>query len=361
MHLKSSLPDTLFLWLEPGDKPMLPTSLVSHLKTVVLNGPGVAKYRSSLPQQYPSITWKVLATDPVERNFTSDTPRYIWWYRPHLATYHWDPYIFYQLKDGLHADLTLAVEEVPGEMPHIALNPFNRLVPDSSHFNGWQILRLGLISKDLVKSHQSVLMSQELSTSWPATWDVAGLPQRSLNPIYDKSAVFIDRDGVLNHRLPGDYVKKPEEFEWLPNTWKAVRRLSTRFDYLFIVTNQQGVGKGLMSGADLDVIHMQMLEELQNSKARVDGIYQCIGLSFENPPCRKPNTGMAWEAKEAFPDFSWSRSWMAGDTLSDLTFGLRLGMRVGAIMDHANSGEALLADRVCPDLYAFARSFKSNG
>ncbi|HPG08322.1 MAG TPA: HAD-IIIA family hydrolase [Saprospiraceae bacterium] len=358
MHLKSILPDHLILWLEPGDRTMLPTSIVSQLKTGLLAGPGAQKYWRSLQLQYPSIHWQLLSGESLEQQMISCNTDRLWWYRPHAVTYHWDPYIFYQLTAGLDAILTLAIEEASNDSPGIALNPFNRLGTRTSPFNVWRPLGLGLISKEWIRKITVDQISQDFSATFPAEWDVAGIPQRSLNPIPGKRALFLDRDGVLNKRLPADYVKHPGEFEWLPNTWKAVRRLSTRFDYVFIVTNQQGIGKGLMSSDDLDVIHMQMLDALRNSKARVDGIYHCAGLSFENPPCRKPNTGMAWEAKTAFPDFSWSRSWMAGDAISDLIFGLRLGMQTAAIMEHANQKVAMLSDRISPDLYAFARSFK---
>ncbi|MCS6819569.1 MAG: histidinol phosphate phosphatase, partial [Chitinophagales bacterium] len=67
--------------------------------------------------------------------------------------------------------------------------------------------------------------------------------------------LFLDRDGVINLHYPNDYVKSVEEFIFLEGALDAIRDLSRVFKRIIVVTNQQGVGKGLMSEADLDLIH----------------------------------------------------------------------------------------------------------
>ncbi|MCB0656007.1 MAG: HAD family hydrolase [Saprospiraceae bacterium] len=352
MSLK--LPNGILLWLDASSKPMLPSALLPYLEHAWLAGPAWKSHHRALQHQYPTLKWHETG-DP---NPDPEQQTELWWYQPHQQDYHWNPTVFYHLATGIGVPITMAVRQ-DQEEEQVALDPFNRILPVATPMNSWQMLGLGLIRPNpphTWAAFTSSDLAKDLSLAIPR----AGLPVRPTHPSDPgKRAVFIDRDGVLNRRLPGDYVKTLKEFEWLPNTWKAVRRLSNRFDYVFIVTNQQGVGKGIMSGADLEVIHLQMLDELKQSKARVDGIYACPGLKSEHPPCRKPNTGMAWQAKTEFPDIDWSQSWMAGDALSDLEFGLRLGMQVAAIMEQAPAPAAVLANRVCSDLYAFAKSFKS--
>lgn len=140
-------------------------------------------------------------------------------------------------------------------------------------------------------------------------------------------SLFLDRDGVLNRRIVGDYVRNWSQFEWLPGVLDALALLRPHFDYLFIVTNQQGVGKELMQAEDLDEIHAQLQLEAKAAGAEIDAVYSCTELAKDNPSCRKPNTGMAMQAKKDFPEIDFHNAWMLGDSLSDLQFGVRLGMR----------------------------------
>jgi D-glycero-D-manno-heptose 1,7-bisphosphate phosphatase len=138
--------------------------------------------------------------------------------------------------------------------------------------------------------------------------------------------LFLDRDGVINRHRPGDYVKTWDEFEFLPGTLQALAGLSTRFRFIFIVTNQRGVSKGLMSEAMLKSIHERMLVEINKSGGRIDKIYYCTASSKEDIN-RKPNPGMALQAKRDFPEIEFTRSVMVGDSDSDIEFGKRLGMK----------------------------------
>ena len=68
--------------------------------------------------------------------------------------------------------------------------------------------------------------------------------------------LFLDRDGVINRRLPGAYVQHWDQFEFLPGVLPALSILANYFAHLIIVTNQQGIGKGLMTESDLQKIHL---------------------------------------------------------------------------------------------------------
>ena len=146
-------------------------------------------------------------------------------------------------------------------------------------------------------------------------------------PVIDNSwALFLDRDGVINRRLPGEYVKKWEEFEWLPGGLEAIVGLAQKFGRVFVVTNQQGIGKGLMTEEMLARIHASMLEEVADAGGRIDAVYHCPDLSTHKPNCRKPAPAMALQAKREFPEVDFRRSVMVGDSVSDMQFGQALGM-----------------------------------
>jgi D-glycero-D-manno-heptose 1,7-bisphosphate phosphatase len=139
--------------------------------------------------------------------------------------------------------------------------------------------------------------------------------------------LFLDRDGVINERLPGDYIKKWEEFKFLPGVLDALSVFSVSFRRIFIVTNQAGIEKGMYSHEDLSLIHDQMMEYILYHGGRIDEIYYCPFKGDLDPLCRKPNPGMALEAKKDYPEISFARSIMIGDSDSDIAFGNNLGMK----------------------------------
>ena len=138
--------------------------------------------------------------------------------------------------------------------------------------------------------------------------------------------LFLDRDGVINRHRPDDYVKTWAEFEFLPGTLEALAKLSNSFRYILIVTNQRGVSKGLFSEQMLKSIHERMLAEISKNGGRIDGIYYCTALA-NNDFNRKPNPGMALQAKRDYPEIEFTSSIMIGDSDSDIEFGKRLGMK----------------------------------
>lgn len=179
-------------------------------------------------------------------------------------------------------------------------------------------------------------------------------------------SLFLDRDGVLNRRIIGDYVRNWSQFEWLPQVLDALALLRPHFDYIFVVTNQQGVAKGFMKPEDLQQIHEQLQLETAKVGCNIDAVYSCPDLAVNNPPCRKPNIGMALQAKKDFPDIDFTAAWMLGDSLSDLQFGERAGMCPIWILgkEDINPAQAkemqALAINQYEGLWAFAKAYVSN-
>ncbi|MBW6478605.1 MAG: HAD-IIIA family hydrolase [Bacteroidales bacterium] len=143
----------------------------------------------------------------------------------------------------------------------------------------------------------------------------------------DKSwNLFLDRDGVINKRLMDKYVLSTSDFEFIDGVVESIAWFSGVFNLIFVVTNQQGIGKGMMTEQDLKQIHDQMIGEIESKGGRIDKIYHCPALKDERSFYRKPLPGMAIKAKKDFPEIEFKRSVMVGDTLSDMRFGKSMKM-----------------------------------
>jgi histidinol-phosphate phosphatase family protein len=137
--------------------------------------------------------------------------------------------------------------------------------------------------------------------------------------------LFLDRDGVINYENPGNYVRNWKEFRFYPGLAENIAFLNTRFQKTILATNQRGIPKGLMTIADLEDIHRQMLAAIAQKGGHFDRIYYCADMDI-NSPCRKPNAGMALQAARDFPQIDLSRSLMVGNNISDMGFGRNAGM-----------------------------------
>jgi histidinol-phosphate phosphatase family protein len=138
--------------------------------------------------------------------------------------------------------------------------------------------------------------------------------------------LFLDRDGVLNYDTPGDYVRNWSKFNFFDTTFSAMEKLANIFNLILIVTNQRGVGLGLMTQQNLDEIHQNMLAEITANNGRIDKIYFSTDTDKINSTNRKPATGMGLQAKQDFNEIDFSCSIMVGNNISDMQFGRNLGM-----------------------------------
>lgn len=160
-------------------------------------------------------------------------------------------------------------------------------------------------------------------------------------------AVFLDRDGTINRKAPdGEYITRPEEVEVLPGAAAAIRRLNEAGLTVIVATNQRGIALGRMSEADLEAVHAELEQQLEDAaRARLDAIFHCphdVGTC----DCRKPATGMFRQAQERYPWLDPRRSAMVGDGEDDVAAGRSLGMsslRLGAdVPDLAAAVDQLL-------------------
>jgi D-glycero-D-manno-heptose 1,7-bisphosphate phosphatase len=138
--------------------------------------------------------------------------------------------------------------------------------------------------------------------------------------------LFLDRDGVINKKLEQRYVTNFDEFVFVKNSDIAIRKLHKIFKRILIVTNQQGIGKGIMTEDDLNLLHLQMQRKLSVDFDLIDKIYFCPCLEVDNCNCRKPKTGMLENAKLDFPDMKIEDSFLVGDSDSDIIAGKKFGL-----------------------------------
>jgi D-glycero-D-manno-heptose 1,7-bisphosphate phosphatase len=169
--------------------------------------------------------------------------------------------------------------------------------------------------------------------------------------------LFLDRDGVINKRLPDEYVKTPLEFEFIDGVTESLRMLSVLFGRIIIVTNQQGIGKKLMSEQMLNDIHTQMISDIVLAGGKIDKVYFCPDLVTDIENCRKPGSFMAIKAKNDFPEIDFTRSVMVGDSISDIRFGKNLNMKTVFI---GNKSDITISDFAFTSLFDFTTKVKND-
>lgn len=181
-----------------------------------------------------------------------------------------------------------------------------------------------------------------------------------LSTIDKNWTLFLDRDGVINYEKKEDYVLNWNEFRFYEGATRAVKILSEIFGTIVMVTNQRGVGKGIMTVDDLADIHHNMLITITENEGRLDKIYYCDSMDND---CfdRKPNPGMAYQAKKDFEHIDFSKSIMVGNKLSDMKFGKNAGMYT-VYVDTTNP-EVISPDPLIDfrfnDLLSFAETLQS--
>lgn len=147
------------------------------------------------------------------------------------------------------------------------------------------------------------------------------------HPQHILRTVFLDRDGVLNEKMPeGQYVTSWNDFRLLPGVAGAIQKLNQAGVRVLVVSNQRGIALGLYTIETVRGIHDALQNLLKSQEARIDGFYFCPHDRGQCN-CRKPLPGLFEQAVADFPDIDPMSSAMLGDSLSDIEFGRRVGMR----------------------------------
>lgn len=154
-----------------------------------------------------------------------------------------------------------------------------------------------------------------------------------------RAAVFLDRDGVINRNRDGDYVRGPDQFEFLPGALEGLARLRQAGCTVVIVSNQAGVGAGLVTPEALDLINDRMLGEIEAHGGEVAAVCYCTHRKDEGCSCRKPGTGLFTRAAEDL-QITLQGAYFVGDAESDVQAGFSAGCRTVLVL----TGRACEAD-----------------
>ncbi len=152
-------------------------------------------------------------------------------------------------------------------------------------------------------------------------------------------AVFIDRDGTINDHT-GGYVKSWSTFRFLPNVLEAFRKLAESDYRIIVVTNQSGVGRGVLDAGALEEINERMLAEVEVAGGRLDAVYVCTHRPSDGCGCRKPETGMLDLAAETY-GLNLKESWMIGDNTKDILTGSAAGCKTVLVSTGYGGGDGL--------------------
>ncbi len=175
---------------------------------------------------------------------------------------------------------------------------------------------------------------------------------------YKKPAVFLDRDGVINEPPEHRYITRWEEFRFVPGSLQAIRVLSRHEVTLVIVSNQSGVGRGVMSKPQLNEVSRRMLTAIRRVGGKIHAVYYCTHHPDRNCSCRKPRTGMIRKAVKRF-GIDLKRSYVIGDSEVDILMARSAGCGKILVLSgrHNRSSAKHLSvqpDRIAKDLRAAA-------
>ena len=168
-------------------------------------------------------------------------------------------------------------------------------------------------------------------------------------------SLFLDRDGVISESIMGVYVKDFKDFKFKKDFLDIFPKIAPLFGYIFVVTNQSGVGKGLMTLQELETVHNKMVNKINVLPGKIDKIYSCIHLKDENCLCRKPRPGMAYMAKNDFPHIDFEKAILIGDSDGDIGFGKSVGMKTILVN---NDNRHTDADYSVKDFYEIEKIIK---
>jgi D-glycero-D-manno-heptose 1,7-bisphosphate phosphatase len=167
------------------------------------------------------------------------------------------------------------------------------------------------------------------------------------HPDAARRLVLLDRDGTIN--VDKGYVRDPRDVELVPGAGAAIRRLRELGLKVGVISNQSGVGRGLMTEDDVARVNVRLVELLAGEEAHVDGFFLCVHAPWDDCACRKPKTVLLERAAEKLGG-DLTRSFMVGDKVADVDAGRAAG--AFTILVRTGYGEDSLAAGATPDAVA---------
>jgi D-glycero-D-manno-heptose 1,7-bisphosphate phosphatase len=153
-----------------------------------------------------------------------------------------------------------------------------------------------------------------------------------------RKVVFTDRDGVIN-RNSAEYIKRPDEFEFLPGSLQALQRLTEDGFDIIVITNQSALGRGWVRPETLAETHRRMVAAVEAEGGRILDIFICPHLPGDRCGCRKPEPGLLQAARRKHR-LDFSSAVMIGDSAADIECALKAGVRTSVLVRTGNGAEA---------------------
>jgi D-sedoheptulose 7-phosphate isomerase len=142
--------------------------------------------------------------------------------------------------------------------------------------------------------------------------------------------LIVDRDGVLNEELEEGWVSRWTQWRWLPGVLEALSALRQAGVRVSVVTNQSGIGRGLVSASDVDEIHRRMQRDVLASGGQIDAVLVCPHAPEQGCNCRKPRPDLILRAMSE-GGAPASQTVLVGDDARDLEAGRTAGVRVALV------------------------------
>ncbi|MEI8344892.1 MAG: HAD family hydrolase [Candidatus Omnitrophota bacterium] len=161
--------------------------------------------------------------------------------------------------------------------------------------------------------------------------------------------IFLDRDGVIN-RFPGRglYVTRAEDLYLLPDSAEAIRLLHEAGYKICVISNQGCVSRGLITKEALHAMTDAMFERIKKSGGAIDGVFYCYHQSADNCDCKKPKTGLIYQAL-AGRQIDPAQTFFIGDSQEDIEAGSRFGLKTVLVLSGRLSREDIEQLPVKPD------------
>ena len=162
--------------------------------------------------------------------------------------------------------------------------------------------------------------------------------------VVKRSAIFLDRDGVINHNR-SDYIKSWDEYVFLPGVFAPLKLLAQSRYSIVVISNQSPIGRGLVQQDVIEDINARMKAAIEDQGGRVDAIYYCPHAPEDECDCRKPKPGMFLQAAQEL-DIDLASSYFIGDAVSDVEAAFNAGCKPVFVLTGRGSGQlAVLRQR----------------
>lgn len=142
---------------------------------------------------------------------------------------------------------------------------------------------------------------------------------------------FIDRDGTINEDYRDDDWRYISEPEFLDGSFKALRDIRDKGYQIIIITNQYLINDEIITLSQYRAFTEKLLQVLNSNRVDILDTFYCPHSRKENCNCFKPKTGLIDMALRKYPYIELDKSFIVGDSVSDVELGNKFGIKTFGI------------------------------